>query len=458
LAHKCGAMGVEPVLLRCRWVLPCSGCPVLEGASVLLDGGRVAWLGGGGPPPGAKSGLVVDCGRYSAAVPCLYNAHTHAGMSLLRGYYDDAELHEWLARMWFVEKRLDEETAYAASKLSAIEMAMGGTCGFMDMYFYADAAARAAREVGLRARVGPVVMGDVDPYRAVEEAARFARRLRGDRLVGGVVNVHSIYAAPLEAVRLGAEAARELGVPLHIHVSETRREVYEAKKRHGVFPVELLDRLGALHGGTVLVHMGWVASWELGLVRDRGASIVHCPVSNMKLATAGHFPLREALDSGINVGLGTDGAASNNTLDMFREMRVAVLLQRHSYWDTRISAVDALHIATVGSARAMMLPEGAGRLEPGAPGDLAVVDLSRPGLQPARRQSLLSALVYAANAGDVTHTFVAGRPVYTPDTRRPLLEEAERLAERLSRFHLEIGEGLDREPPCSPRPACRQPR
>ena len=457
LGSKCGAMGAgEPVLLRrCRFLLPCASCGVAEDASVLIEDGVISWIGGGPAPPGASSGTVIDCAGWGAAVPCLYNAHTHASMSLLRGYYDDAELHEWLQRMWYVERRLTPRAAYLGARLAALEMAMGGTCGFMDMYFYPDEAARAAAETGLRARVGPVIMGDADPAAAVEEAKRYAATAakRWGPLVGGVINVHSIYAAPLEALPAAAEAAEELGVPLHIHVSETRREVYEAKKRYGVFPVELLHRLGALRRETVLVHMGWAASWELGLVRDAGASIIHCPVSNMKLATAGHFPLREALDMGINVGLGTDGAASNNTLDMLREARAAVLLQRHSYWDTRVKATDALRIATEGSARAMMLPEKAGRLEPGAPGDVVVLDIRSPGLQPVRRDNLLQAIVYAATSRDIAYTIVNGKLIYARERREEFIEEAARIGEELNKWLESIGSGKA-EPPCSPRNAC----
>ncbi len=446
----------EPLLLRCRWLLACASCPPVEDAYIYIEDSRVSSLGSGTPPPGAKSGLVLDCGKLSAAIPCLYNAHTHAAMSLLRGYYDDRELHEWLQRMWHVEKRLTPDVVYSASWLAAAEMIMGGTCGFMDMYFMPWETARAAEELGLRARLGPVVMGDVDPHRAAEEAARYARLLeqRGG-LVRGVVNVHSIYAVPLEAVKEAAGAAKELGVPFHIHISETRREVYEAKKRYGVFPVELLHRLGALHGGAVLVHAGWIASWELSLVKEAGASLVHCPVSNMKLATAGHLPLYEAQQMGINVGLGTDGAASNNTLDMLREARVAVLLQRHAYWDTRVTAETALRAATEGSAKAMMIP-GAGRIEPGAPADIAVIDLGHPGLQPVRRDNLLSAIIYAATSRDTVYTIVAGRPVYSPENRQKLLQEAARHAEKLNKFLEKIGEGIDPSPPCSPPEACKR--
>ncbi len=448
----------EPLLLRCRWLLPCARCGVLEDVDVLVEDGvvRAVVSRGSRLPSGSFSGHVVDCGRRRVGVPCLYNAHTHAAMVLLRGYYDDSELFEWLSRMWFVEKRLTPEVVYHASRIAVVEMLSSATCGFLDMYFMPWETARAAWEAGVRAGLGPVIMGrGVDPWRAVEEASRFVEAVeaRYGPLVRGVYNVHSIYAAPLEAVRLAAREAAARGRPLHIHVSETRREVYEAKKRYGVFPLELLDRLGAVQRWSVLVHGGWLASWEVELAARRGATLVHCPASNMKLATAGHFPLYEARRLGANVAIGTDGAASNNTLDMLREMRLAVLLQRHSYWDTRVAAVDVLEAAAEGGAGALGL-EGGGRLEPGAPGDVAVLSLERPGLWPPRRGRLVSHIVYSAAAGDAWLVAVAGRVVYAPWMR----ERLERLLEEslgvVEGFLEKVGEGVDPEPPCSPPSAC----
>ena len=440
---------------NCGLLLPGAGRKPLEHVSIVTEGGRISYVGDS-PPPGSLTGWVIECGKHSIAMPCMYNAHTHAAMSVLRGYYGDAELHEWLRHMWWVEHRLGAREAFLGSVLSGIEMLLSGSCGFMDMYFFPDEAAEAARRLGLRARVGPVIMGDVDPYRAVEEAARYARRLSGDPLVGGVINVHSIYASPLDAIREGHRAAVELGVPFHIHVSETRREVYEAKKRYGVFPVELLDKLGALSNHSVLVHAGWIASWELDLVREKGASLVHCPASNMKLATAGHFPLYEAMESGINVALGTDGPASNDSLNMFSEMKIALLLQRHSYWDTRVRASHVLRAATRGSAKAMMLPRGAGTVEPGAPGDLVVIDARSPNVLPLRPDNLEQVLVYSCEKCSPSHVVISGRLVLDPERRQELLEEALRAAEELNRFIERIGGGETGEPPCSPRAACRE--
>jgi len=344
---------------------------------------------------------------------------------------------------------------YLASKLAILEMITGGTCGFLDMYFYPEETVKAAKEIGIRTALGPVIMGDVDPYKAIEISLEFAKKFEKDNIVKPVFNIHSIYATPHDAIVLAAEKSLELGVPLHIHVSETRREVYEAKKRYGAFPVELLDRkLKALHSRTVLVHAGWIASWELELVRKARASIVHCPTSNMKLATAGHFPAYEAMEIGINVGLGTDGAASNNSLDMFLEMKMMVMLQRHSYWDTRVKALHALRAATIGSAHAMGL-KGVGEVKIGYKADLALLDIKHPRLQPLRPDNLVSAIVYAATADNIAYTIVGGKPLFTLENREKMLEEAAKIARELNNFIEKLGGEKVQIPPCSPRQACK---
>lgn len=401
----------EPILVKNLRILLRRPGRVETGASILLEDGRITWIGEQ-PPPLSKTGYVIE-GDTLIAAPCLYNAHTHSAMTLLRGYCDDYELSEWLQYMWAVEKHLTPRIVREASLLAAMEMASTGTCGFMDMYFYPGETARAAASLGLRARLGPVIMGDVDPYKAVEHSIYFAKSLKGLKNIGGVINVHSIYAAPLDAVTYAAEAARQHGLPMHIHVSETRREVYEAKKKYGLFPVELMaKKLNALNKYTVLVHAGWIASWEINLVAEAGASIVHCPTSNMKLATAGHMPAYELIEKGVNLALGTDGPASNNTLNMFLEMKQMILLQRHSYWDTRIKARHALQAATTGSARAMKLPRGCGTIEEGAPADLVLIDAEDPLIQPTRIDNIESTLVYAATGREVKYTIVAGKIVY----------------------------------------------
>jgi len=419
----------EPILLdRCRYILTLDDKGrILENASMLLDEGLIECVGDG---CSGRSGIVVDC-RGSIAMPALYNAHTHAAMTMLRGLHDDSELHEWLKYMWRVEAKLTPSIVYLASKLAVFEMASTGTAGFIDMYFHPLETARAAEELGIRAKVGPVLMEDS----GFEEWRRKLRSIAGSLkgLASPIVNVHSLYKVSPETVRAAYDEATRLNSQLHIHVAETRREVYEIHRRYGIFPVELLGRIGALGSNTILVHMGWAASWEYRLAVERKAGIVHCPASNMKLATAGQLPLRELLESGGRVALGTDGAASNNSLDMFREMRVAVLLQRHGYWDTSVTALHALSSAVKHGAS--LLGIDAGVVEEGRKADLVLLDAGSLYLQPLRKDNLISAVVYAATGRDVTHTIVNGRLIYSRGRNlEDWQREAAGIANRLSDF------------------------
>ncbi len=419
-------MDEELLLKNCRYVV--TPDEVLERVDVLVVGNRIEAVG----EALSSSGEVIDCSS-GIVMPGLVNAHTHAAMVLFRGYYDDAELEEWLKKLWEAERRLDYRLVYLASKLAAYEMVSTGTTAIVDMYFYPEATAKAVVEAGLRTMLGPVFL---DRLVSSHEAARALKSLvsaySGSRLVTPIVNVHSIYACSEETLLLAAELADRLDLRVHIHVSETRREVYECKKRHGLFPVEYLDRLGLLTNRTHLVHLGWVTSWEIGLIREKGATVAHCPTSNMKLATAGFFPFKEMVRSGIPVGIGTGGAATNNSLDMFREMKMTVLLQRNNYWDADVCALDALRAATLNGAR--ILGKRVGRVAEGYLADLVVVDARSPRLQPLRRDNVVSALVYVATGADVAVTIVDGKVVYRREEESKVREEAVRIARELNEF------------------------
>ena len=418
----------DPILLKnCRFIVTMDGDVVLEDASIAVRNGKIECVG---ETCGGKDGVVLDC-RRGLAMPALYNAHTHAAMTLLRGFHDDAELHVWLKHMWRVEEKLDPWIVYLASRLAAMEMASTGTAGFIDMYFHPLETVRAASELGLRVMAGPVLMNDKGIGEWRRELGGLAGSMEG--LAKPVANVHSLYMVSPEIVEEALHTARELGAPLHIHVSETRREVYEVRRRYGRFPVELMNARGMLGRDLILVHMGWAASWEYDAALRAGAGIVHCPASNMKLATAGQLPLRELLDAGGIVALGTDGAASNNSLDMFREMRTAVLLQRHGYWDTRVTAMHVLSSATRHGASLMGVDGGV--IREGAAADIAVLDSYSLYLQPLRKDNVVSAIVYSATGRDVTYTIVDGKLVYSRD--RDLGDwsrEAAGISARLSSF------------------------
>ena len=424
--------GREPLLLRCPLILPCSGCEVVRDVVVYVEDGVIEYVGSE-LKDGYRRGVVIECPRRSIAIPCLYNAHTHTGMLLFRGSYDDEDLESWSRKISVLEKRLQPWMVYHASRLAALEALSSSTCGLVDTYLYPRESMKALRDVGVRALVGRLITG-IDDLQEARRAFDDAKAIRGEGggLIGAVIDVREAALLPPETLKVIAEQALELGVPLQIHVSQTRREVYVAKKRHGRFPIELLESIGALTPLTILVNTGWVASWELNLVSRKGARLAFCPTTTMKLATGGHFPLKEVLEAGINVGLGTGSPAASNSLNMLREMRVMILLQRFSYWDTRIGARDALKIATEGSARLMGVRAGA--IEEGRAADIAVVSLKNPWFTPLTANNIISHIVYNATPGDVEYTIVNGRPVYAKNSehiQRLLEESREKLEEAI---------------------------
>ncbi|WP_380674508.1 amidohydrolase [Salinigranum sp. GCM10025319] len=378
----------------------------------------------------------------SVVVPGLVNAHTHAAMTLLRGYADDKPLDAWLREdIWPAEAALEPADVRAGTDLALLEMIRSGTTAFGDMYFHVGEVVDAVAEAGLRARVGHgiVTVGkDVETaHDDVEEGLDVALAYDGaaDGRVRTAVMPHSLTTVSTEAFAECVAAADEIGVPLHLHANETRDEVDPIVDEHGKSPIEYADDLGLLSPDTFLAHGVHVSDEEIDLLAERDGTIVHCPASNMKLAS-GMAPVQRYLDRGVTVALGTDGAASNNDLDLFDEMRDAAMVGKLAA--DRADAVAApavVEMATKGGADALGLPGG--RIEPGAVADLAVVSLDAPHLTPVH--DVVSHLVYAARGSDVRHTVCDGqvlmhdRDVLTMDTeavKREARDRAARLAER----------------------------
>jgi len=403
---------------------------IIKNATVVVEDGLIMGID---KNVEARGFDVIDCSGH-VLMPGLVNAHTHTAMSLLRGFFDDAELPLWLSKMWSVERELTPHIVAKASELSIMEMVMTGTTAFIDMYYYPEATAEVILRYGLRAALGPTFIDMMrDPAGVEKELRNFVSEFGSSRLIKPIINVHSVYAVSRDTLLRIKELSDELGLPIHMHVSETRDEVYEVKRRYGVFPVEYLGQLGLVSDKLQLVHLGWVTNWELGIIARAGAKVIHAPTSNMKLATAGHFPMRELMEMGVIVGLGTDGPASNNSLDMFREMKMAVLLQRHSYWDVSIKAYHAFKAATINGYSLLGLRGGC--LDSGCVADVVLLDSRNPRLQPLRMDNLLSNIVYSADGSVVDLVLVNGKIVYerARDYDR-FRERAVRLGEELSDF------------------------
>jgi 5-methylthioadenosine/S-adenosylhomocysteine deaminase len=353
-------------------------------------------------------------GTGQVVLPGLINLHTHLAMGLLRGFGDDMPLEAWLnERIWPAEARITEPLMRAGVELGLAEMVASGTTSFLDMYWMEESVvAPACRSAGVRGWLGEgfVDVGQTnagEPNRKLAPLERFVKAAKGDPLVTPCPAPHGAYTCNPETYAESARIAREHGVPLHTHCSETRTEVHDVQAKAGVRPVARIAQAGALGDRTVLAHCGWITKGEVVDIAAAGASVAHCPVSNLKLATGGVTPVVELHEAGVRVGLGTDGAASNNGLDLFETMKFAALVQKNHRWDaTALPANTALDMATRHAADALHRPD-LGRLVPGATADLVMVDFRRPHLVP--RHDAVSHLVYSASGRDVSATVVGGR-------------------------------------------------
>jgi 5-methylthioadenosine/S-adenosylhomocysteine deaminase len=349
-----------------------------------------------------------------ALIPGLVNAHTHAAMALMRGIADDLPLMRWLEEhIWPAETRhVSPQFVKDGTLLACAEMLRGGVTCFNDMYFFPEAALEAALEAGMRASIGMIVVDfpsayafDPDDYLAKGLALRDRRR--DHPLVSFCLAPHAPYSVSDASFRKVAKMAGEVYVPVHIHLHETEDEIARSLAEHGVRPIERLRRLGLLGPGLIAVHAVHLTDEEIALLAKHRASVVHCPSSNLKLAS-GFAPVARLRAAGINLALGSDGAASNNRLDLFEEMRLCALLAKAVARDAEaMPAHAALRAATLGGAAALGLEARIGSITPGKEADLVAVRLSGPELEPC--YDPVSHLVYAAGRQHVSHVWVGGR-------------------------------------------------
>lgn len=382
----------------------------------------------------------IVCGQGKIALPGFVNTHTHAAMTLFRSYADDLALKPWLEeKVWPLEARLTPEAVYWGTMLACLEMLEAGVTTFADMYFYPEEAVRAVAESGLRADVAPGLIG-VAPQaeQALVKAVDFVKCVQGK--AGGRIRArlgpHAPYTCPPPYLKEVVSAARELGCGIHIHLAETKGEVEELRAQTGHSPVQLLHHiLGEAGPVPVLAaHCVHLSNEDIRLLAEDGIGVAHNPGSNLKLAS-GLAPLAELIAAGVKVGLGTDGAASNNNLDVLEEMRLATLLAKLSTGDpTAVPAAAALRLATLSGAEALGLEEQIGSLEAGKQADIILLKEEQAHLFP--RHDVVSRIVYAARSADVDTVIVAGevllehgRPVKLD--REKILAEAQRQAEKL---------------------------
>jgi 5-methylthioadenosine/S-adenosylhomocysteine deaminase len=381
---------------------------VLDGEPVgvrVIDG-RIAAIGAG---VGAEPGDDVLDGTDCALVPGLVNGHTHAAMTLFRGYGSDLPLIEWLeTRVWPKEAVLTDDDVYWGTRLACLEMIRSGTVRFWDMYWHPGAVARAVDDAGLRATVGLPLIDGLDASRGRELRADALRSLDELAEVGARVQAsftpHGIYTVSEDSLRWIAEEAEAHALPIHLHFLEIEDEITGLRERTGEEPAAYLDRLGLLTPRTLLAHAVWMGDRALDLVSERGSTVVTNPVSNMKLAVGRVFPYAAVHARGIPVGMGTDGAATNNSLDLLADVKVLALLQKYDRDDPAVMPADEAWAVATG-ARAPMLGQS-GRIAVGEAADFLLVRLDAPEMNPGH---LVPNLVYAATGSVVDATVVDGR-------------------------------------------------
>lgn len=402
-------------LIRARWVIP------IEPEGVAHEHYAIA----------VRDGDIVDIGpaetllsRYDArelvdlphhaVLPGFVNAHTHAAMTLLRGLADDLPLMEWLNQhVWPAEgKWVGPEFVRDGVSLAMAEMLRGGTTCFNDMYFFPEDAVRVIKDSAMRASIGLIVVDFPSAYAShgdeyLSKGLRLHDDLRGHGLITVAFAPHAPYTVSDEPLTRIRTLSDELDLPVHMHVHETKHEVEQAFSREGRRPLARLHALGLVSPRLLAVHATQLLPAEIDLLAAAGAHVIHCPESNLKLAS-GICPVTDLLKAGVNVALGTDGAASNNDLDMLGELRTAALLAKGASGDaTAVPAATALRMATLNGAKALGLDDRIGSLLPGKAADLISIDLSGVALQPLHDP--ISQIVYAATRDQITDVWVAGR-------------------------------------------------
>jgi 5-methylthioadenosine/S-adenosylhomocysteine deaminase len=403
-------------LIDAHWVIPVNPDDrVLEDHSVAIHDGRILDILATSKTDKYQADVRHNLSTH-ALIPGLINAHTHASMNLLRGLADDMPLMTWLNdHIWPAEhKWVNEEFVASGTRLAVAEMLRGGVTCFNDMYFFPDVTARVCAEAGMRAVVGLIMIDFPSAWASSTEeylhrGIEVHDHYRKHPLISTAFAPHAPYSVsngPLESIRTLAD---ELGMQVHIHLHETKDEIHQSLEKYGVRPIQRLNDMGLLSPALIAVHMTQLQDDELELFAESGAHVVHCPESNLKLAS-GFCPTARLLESGINIALGTDSAASNNDLDMFSEMHTAALLAKGVAGDaSALPAATALRMATYNGALALGIAEETGSLEAGKYADITAVDLSRLESQPIYHP--VSQLVYASSRDMVTDVWVAGKQV-----------------------------------------------
>ncbi len=419
---------------------------VIENGAVAIRGDRILAVGTRAEIDGRFQPKQRLDRPEGIIAPGLINTHTHAAMSLFRGIADDLRLQDWLEKFIFPAEARNVSPDFVrwGTRLGCLEMLLGGTTTFTDMYYFEDVVAEVAKEAGMRGVLGETIIGfpvadNKTPAQALQFTEKYLTRFRGDPLVVAAVAPHALYTNSDETLKASRDLANRFNAPLIIHLAETKKENDDALAQRHMTPTKVLDTLGVLNGRTLAAHCVWVNEADRAILKERGVGVAHCPSSNMKLAS-GVAPVVQMLALDIPVGLGPDGpAGSNNDFNLFEEMDLAAKLQKVSTLDPQaLPATTALEMATIRGARALGMEKEIGSLEAGKRADLITIRTDRPNAVPL--YDVISQVVYALKADDVRDVMVNGKPVVR-DSRILTLNEPQ-ILQKAAEYRIKVSASL----------------
>jgi len=432
------------VVIRKCTLLTMSDRGVIRQGLIAIKDGSIIYVGREVKAPSFEADKIID-GSGKIAMPGLINCHTHAAMSLFRSIAEDKELSVWLREViWPLESKLKPEDVYYGTLLSCVEMIKSGTTCFSDMYFHEDMVAKAVIESGLRCVLSPGIIEAGQKILGrilLREAVKIAKKYRGDSYgrISVMLGPHALYSCSPQLLRRVSEEAKALNIGVHIHLAESEDDSANIKNLYGKSEVELLNDIGLLRPNLLAAHCIHLSDQDVMLMAKRDVKVVYNPVSNMKLAS-GIPKVKDLLDAGLTVSLGTDGPASNNSLDMFDTMKFATLLQKAKYRDPRVlPAKKVIEMATIDGARALGLSDFIGSLEVNKRADIILIDAEKPHLTPMH--DIYATLVYSARGSDVDTVIVDGkvlmenRNVNTLNEHEIIKKAEERIQGLLNRRH-----------------------
>lgn len=399
-------------VIRDGWIVTQNANRDVIRGDVLIDGDVIVSVGG---KYSGSADVEIDASG-DVVMPGMINTHTHVAMSVMKGVVDDLTFQGFLDNVFRIDSDRTEKDLTVGTKLGCMEMMRGGTTTFVDLYYSEDVIAKAVEEAGIRGVLCWCTLDEeftTQKGNPVDNAKHFVSTHKDMRKVIPSIGLQGVYVCGEETCLRATELAREWDLPLNIHLSETRGEVNDLKRSQGLRPVEWLNRIGALDGHMVAAHSAWLTMNEVRLMGGVGMSVSLCPVSNMKLATGGVAPVPEFLSNGVNVSIGTDSNTSNNSLDMFSEMKVCGLLQKSSRWDPTVTpAQQLLDFATINGAKAIRMEDRLGSIEVGKYADIVILDGKAPNLRPLLPENIIANIVYSGSSLNVRTVLCQGDTVF----------------------------------------------